>query len=140
MRDTLATKSVDAVVATDPFIAQMVNTGAGYIAMTLNQVNPRGLQARDVHRDARLGEGASQRGRRFPRRDRRRAPPCQSQSRQDSDDINVYAKLPPADHEDDRDRLSAARLAPDQHRVVDRAMKQQHMLSTTPDVSELILK
>lgn len=140
MRDTLAAKSVDAVVATDPFIAQMTKTNAGYIATTLNQVIPEGLQlvmytsTRDwakahpkevaAFRDA-IVEGAA-----FAK-----AEPDKTRA-----DINVYAKLPPAIMATIQIGYQRPELTPDQISWWIDAMKQQHMLSSTPDVAKLIWK
>ena len=140
MRDQLAAHSIDAVVATDPFIAQMVNTGAGYIAATLNQAIPENLQlvmytaTRDwakahpkelaAFRDA-IVEGAA-----FAK-----ANPDKTK-----DDINVYAKLPPAVMKGVAIGYQQPVLTPDAIAWWIDAMKGQHMLNTTPDVSKLIWK
>lgn len=140
MRDTLAAKSVDAVVATDPFIAQMIKTNAGYIATTLNQVIPEDKQlvmytaTRDwatahpqeiaAFRDA-IVEGAA-----FAK-----ANPDKTRA-----DINVYAKLPPAIMATIEIGYQQPVLAPDQISWWIDAMKQQHMITTTPDVAKLIWK
>jgi NitT/TauT family transport system substrate-binding protein len=140
MRDMLAAHSVDAVVATDPFIAQMVNTGAGYVATTLNQVIPEGKQlvmytatrqwaAAHPHelaafRDA-ITEGAA-----F----------AKTNPDKTKDDINVYAKLPPAIMKTVEIGYQLPELTPDMIAWWIDTMKQQRMLSTTPDVSKLIWK
>jgi NitT/TauT family transport system substrate-binding protein len=140
MRDQLAAHSVDAVVATDPFIAQMVNTGAGYIATTLNQVIPENLQlvmytatrdwakahAKEVvaFREA-IVEGAA-----FAK-----ANPDKTK-----DDINVYAKLPPAVMKNVEIGFQQPKLTTESIAWWIDTMKRQGMMSTTPDVSKLIWK
>lgn len=140
MRDQLAAHSVDAVVATDPFIAQMVNTGAGYVATTLNQVIPENLQlvmytatrdwakahAKEVaaFREA-IVEGAA-----FAK-----ANPDKTK-----DDVNVYAKLPAAVMKNVEIGFQQPVLTPESIAWWIDTMKQQHMLSTTPDVAKLIWK
>ena len=140
MRDQLAAHSVDAVVATDPFIAQMVNTGAGYVATTLNQVIPEDKQLvmyvsvrswAEAHRqeiaafrDA-IVEGAA-----F----------AKSNPDKTKDDINVYAKLPPQVMKSVEIGYQQPQLAPEMIAWWIDTMKRQRMLSTTPDVSKLIWK
>ncbi|HLI20127.1 MAG TPA: ABC transporter substrate-binding protein [Stellaceae bacterium] len=140
MRDQLAGHSVDAVVATDPFIAQMVNTKAGYVATTLNQVIPENLQlvmytsTRDWAKShpkevagfrAAIVEGAA-----FAK-----ANPDKTK-----DDINVYAKLPAAVMKSVEIGYQLPELKPEMIAWWIDAMKQQHMLNTTPDVTKLIWK
>ena len=140
MRDQLAGHTVDAVVATDPFIAQMVNTGAGYVATTLNQVIPENLQlvmytsTRDwakahpkevaAFRDA-IVEGAA-----FAK-----ANPDKTK-----DDINVYAKLPPAVMKSVEIGYQQPALTPESIAWWIDTMKGQHMMSTSPDVKKLIIQ
>jgi NitT/TauT family transport system substrate-binding protein len=140
MRDQLAAHSIDAVVATDPFIAQMVNTGAGYVATTLNQAIPENLQlvmytsTRDwakahpkevaAFREA-IVEGAA-----FAK-----ANPDKTK-----DDINVYAKLPPAVMKTVAIGYQQPILTPESIAWWIDTMKQQHMLNSTPDVAKLIWK
>ena len=140
MKDQLAAKRIDAVVANDPFIAQMVNTGTGYVATTLNQIIPEGKQLvmytstrawADAHpkevaafRDA-IIEGAA-----FAKAD-----PDKTR-----EDINVYAKLPPAIMKTVEIGYQLPELTPDMLAWWIDAMKQQHMLSTTPDVNKLVWK
>lgn len=140
MRDTLAAKSVDAVVATDPFIAQMVNTGVGYVAVALNPSIPAGKPLvmytstrawAAAHKEevaafrAAIVDGAAFAG----------ANPDKTR-----DDINVYAKLPPQIMKTIEISDQVPALEPDQLAWWIDVMKRQNMLSTTPDVSELILK
>lgn len=140
MRDQLAGHSVDAVVATDPFIAQMVDTKAGYVATTLNQVIPENLQlvmytsTRDwakahpkelaAFRDA-IVDGAA-----F----------AKANPEKTKDDINAYAKLPPAVMKNVEIGFQQPALTPESIAWWIDTMKQQHMLNSTPDVSKLIWK
>ncbi|HVA15771.1 MAG TPA: ABC transporter substrate-binding protein [Stellaceae bacterium] len=138
MRDTLAAKSVDAVVGTDPFIAQMVNSGVGYAAVVLNPAMPEGkalvmytatrewatAHAKEIvaFRDA-IVEGAA-----FSV-----AHPDKTR-----DDIDVYAKLPPAIMKKIELGAQQPILAPDQISWWIDVMKRQRMLTGTPDVTKLI--
>ena len=140
MKDQLAAKSIDAVVATDPFIAQMVNTGTGYVATTLNQVIPEGKQlvmytstrawATAHPKEVAAFRAAITEGAAFAK-----ANPDKTK-----EDINVYAKLPPAIMKTVEIGYQLPELTPDMIAWWIDAMKQQHMLSTTPDVDKLIFK
>jgi NitT/TauT family transport system substrate-binding protein len=140
MRDMLAARSVDAVVATDPFIAQMVNTGAGYVATTLNQVVPEGKQlvmytAMRSWATAHPHEIAAFRDAIVDGAAFAKANPDKTK-----DDINVYAKLPPAIMKTVEIGYQLPELTPDMVGWWIDTMKQQRMLSTTPDVAKLIWK
>lgn len=141
MRDTLAGKSVDAVVSTDPFTEQMVKTGAGYVAVVLNPSLPENkalvmyvstrawaaAHAKEVaaFRDA-IVEGAA-----FAK-----ANPDKARA-----DINVYAKLPPAIIKTIEIGNQVPELTPDAIGWWIDVMKRQKMLATAPDdVARLIWK
>jgi NitT/TauT family transport system substrate-binding protein len=140
MKDILASKSVDAVVATDPFITQMVNAGTGYVAATLNQIIPENKQLvmytstrawADAHRKElaafreAIVEGAA-----FAK-----ANPDKTK-----DDINVYAKLPPQLMKTVEIGYQLPELTPEMIGWWIDAMKQQRMLNSTPDVNKLVVK
>ena len=138
MRDLLAAKTVDAVVAVNPFIGQITDAGVGYIAVPLAGEIPSGKPVimyvttrdwADQHKSevaafrAGIGEGA----------DFVAAEPDRTK-----EDINRYAKLPPQ-------VLKVAQLS-DQVPKIDAAglgwwfdvMKRQDMLTHAIDVKKLL--
>lgn len=138
MRDLLAAKTVDAVVAVNPFIGQITDAGVGYIAVPLAGEIPSGKPVimyvttrdwADQHKAevaafrAGIGEGA----------DFVAADPDHTK-----EDINRYAKLPPQ-------VLKVAQLS-DQVPKIDAAglgwwfdvMKRQGMLTHAIDVKKLL--
>ena len=138
MRDLLAAKTVDAVVAVNPFIGQITDAGVGYIAVPLAGEIPSGKPVimyvttrdwADQHKSevaafrAGIGEGA----------DFVAAEPDRTK-----EDINRYAKLPPQ-------VLKVAQLS-DQVPKIDAAglgwwfdvMKRQGMLTHAIDVRKLL--
>jgi len=140
MRDTLAAKKVDAVVATDPFVAQMVHTGAGYRAVLLNPVLPGGkplvmytstrawavAHPKEVAAfRAAIVEGAA-----FAK-----AEPDKTR-----DDINVYAKLPPAIMKNIEIGDQVPKLDPAGLGWWIEEMKHQKMLASDIDPAKLILQ
>jgi len=141
MRDTLAAKSVDAVVGTDPFIAQIVNTGIGYLAVVLNPSLPEGKPlvmytstrtwAASHQKEVAASRAAIVEGAAFAT-----ANPDKTR-----DDINVYAKLPPAIMKTIEIGDQIPELDPESLGWWVDVMKRQHMLSGNPiDVSRLIVK
>lgn len=139
MRDTLAAKSVDAVVATDPFVAQMIHTGVGYPVVLLNPALPAGkplvmytstrawavAHPKDVAAfRAAIAEGAA-----F----------AAAEPDKTRDDINVYAKLPPAIMKTIEIGDQVPKLDPAGLGWWIEEMKRQKMLSTDIDPAKLIL-
>ncbi|HKT16529.1 MAG TPA: ABC transporter substrate-binding protein [Stellaceae bacterium] len=139
MRDTLAAKSVDAVVATDPFVAQMIHTGVGYPVVLLNPTLPAGkplvmytstrawavAHPKDVAAfRAAIAEGAA-----F----------AAAEPDKTRDDINVYAKLPPAIMKTIEIGDQVPKLDPAGLGWWIEEMKRQKMLSTDIDPAKLIL-
>ncbi len=140
MRDTLAAKSVDAVIATEPFIAQMTNNGVGHVAVALNPFMPAGkplvmYTSTRAWAAAHKQEVASFRAAIVEGAAFANASPDKTR-----DDINVYAKLPTQIMKTIEISDQVPTLEPDQLAWWIDLMKQQHMLNTTPDVRELILK
>ena len=138
MRDLLAAKTVDAVVAVNPFIGQITDAGVGYIAVPLAGEIPSGKPVimyiatrewADQHKSevaafrASIIEGAS-----F----------VDAEPDRTKEDINRYAKLPPQ-------VLKVAQLS-DQAPKIDIAdlnwwfdvMKKQGMLTHDMDVKKLL--
>jgi NitT/TauT family transport system substrate-binding protein len=140
MKDQLAAKSIDAVVATDPFIAQMVNTNTGYIATTLNQVIPEGKQL-VMYTSTRAWAAAHPKEvAAFREAITEGAAFAKTNPDKTKDDINVYAKLPPAIMKTVEIGYQLPKLTPEMLAWWIDTMKQQHMLSTTPDVDKLVWK
>lgn len=140
MRDTLAAKSVDAVVATDPFVAQMIHTGVGYPVVLLNPALPAGeplvmytstrawavAHPKEVAAfRAAIVEGAG-----F----------AAAQPDKTRDDINVYAKLPPAIMKTIEIGDQVPKLDPAGLGWWIAEMKRQKMLATDIDPAKLILQ
>jgi NitT/TauT family transport system substrate-binding protein len=140
MRDQLAAKSVDAVIATDPFIAQMVDTGAGYVATTLNQVMPENKQL-VMYTSTRAWAAAHRKEvAAFREAIVEGAAFAKANPDKTKDDINVYAKLPPRIMKTIQIGLQLPELTPDMIAWWIDAMKRQGMLNGTPDVAKLIWK
>jgi NitT/TauT family transport system substrate-binding protein len=140
MKDQLAAKSVDAVVATDPFITQMTGTGAGYVATTLNQVIPEGKQLVMYTSTRGWAEAHRKEVSAFREAITEGAAFAKANPDKTRDDINVYAKLPPAIMKTVEIGYQLPTLTPDMIAWWIDAMKQQHMLSTTPDVNKLVFR
>ena len=138
MRDLLAAKTVDAVVAVNPFIGQIVDAGVGYIAVPLAGEIPSGkpvimyVATRDWA-DQHKGEVAAFRASILEGASFVAAEPDRTK-----EDINRYAKLPPQ-------VLKVAQLS-DQAPHIDAAdlnwwfgvMKRQDMLTHAIDVKKLL--
>jgi NitT/TauT family transport system substrate-binding protein len=138
MRDLLAAKTVDAVVAVNPFIGQIVDAGVGYIAVPLAGQIPSGKPvilyvATREWADAHKSEVAAFRagiieGAKF----------VEAEPDRTKEDINRYAKLPPQ-------VLKVAQIS-DQAPKIDIAdltwwfdvMKRQGMLTRDMDVKKLL--
>ena len=140
MRDQLAGKSVDAVVATDPFIAQMVDTGAGYVATTLNQVIPENLQLVMYTSTRAWAEAHKPEVAAFREAITEGAAFAKANPDKTRDDINVYAKLPPKIMKTIQIGLQEPNLTTPSIAWWTDTMKKQGMLNGTPDVSKLIFK
>jgi NitT/TauT family transport system substrate-binding protein len=138
MRDLLAAKTVDAVVAVNPFIGQIVDAGVGYIAVPLAGEIPSGkpvilyVTTRDWA-DQHKGEVAGFRASIIEGASFVAAEPDRTK-----EDINRYAKLPPQ-------VLKVSQLS-DQAPKIDLAdlgwwsdvMKKQGMLTHDVDVKKLL--
>jgi NitT/TauT family transport system substrate-binding protein len=138
MRDLLAAKTVDAVVAVNPFIGQITDAGVGYIAVPLAGEIPSGkpvimyVTTRDWA-DQHKSEVAAFRGAISEGADFVAAEPDRTK-----EDINRHAKLPPQ-------VLKVAQLS-DQVPKIDAAglgwwfdvMKRQDMLTHAVDVKKLL--
>jgi NitT/TauT family transport system substrate-binding protein len=138
MRDLLAAKTVDAVVAVNPFIGQITDAGVGYIAVPLAGQIPSGkpvimyVTTRDWA-DQHKSEVAAFRAAIAQGADFVAAEPDRAK-----EDINRYAKLPPQ-------VLKVAQLS-DQAPKIDVAdldwwfgvMKKQGMLTHDVDVTKLL--
>jgi NitT/TauT family transport system substrate-binding protein len=138
MRDLLAAKTVDAVVAVNPFIGQITDAGVGYIAVPLAGEIPSGkpvilyVTTREWA-DGHKTEVAAFRAAIFEGADFVAAEPDRTK-----EDINRYAKLPPQ-------VLKVAQLS-DQAPKIDTAdldwwfgvMKRQGMLTRDIDVKKLL--
>lgn len=138
MRDLLAAKTVDAVVAVNPFIGQITDASVGYIAVPLAGEIPSGkpvimyVTTRDWA-DQHKGEVAAFRASISEGADFVAAEPDRTK-----EDINRYAKLPPQ-------VLKVAQLS-DQVPKIDAAglgwwfdvMKRQDMLTHAIDVKKLL--
>lgn len=138
MRDLLAAKTVDAVVAVNPFIGQITDAGVGYIAVPLAGQIPSGkpvimyVTTREWA-DRHKSEVAAFRAAIFEGAAFVAAEPDRTK-----EDINRYAKLPPQ-------VLKVAQLS-DQAPKIDTAdldwwfgvMKQQGMLTHDMDMKKLL--
>lgn len=140
MRDQVAGHTVDAVVATDPFIAQMVNTGAGYVATTLNQVIPENLQLVMYTSTRDWAKAHPEEVAAFRQAIVEGAAFAKANPDKTKDDINVYAKLPPAVMKGVEIGYQLPELKPEMIAWWIDTMKGQHMLSTSPDVKKLIVQ
>ena len=140
MRDTLAGKSVDAVVATDPFVAQMVNTGAGYLAVVLNPSMPQGKPLVMYTSTRAWAEAHPKEVVAFRAAITEGAAFVTANPDKTRDDINIYAKLPPQIMKTIEIGDQVPALAPDQLAWWIDVMKQQRMLNSTPDAAKLILQ
>ena len=138
MRDLLAAKTVDAVVAVNPFIGQITDAGVGYIAVPLAGEIPSGkpvimyVTTRDWA-DEHKSEVAAFRGGISEGADFVAAEPDRTK-----EDINRYAKLPPQ-------VLKVAQLSDQVPKIDDTGlgwwfdvMKRQDMLTHAIDVKKLL--
>ncbi len=140
MRDTLSSKSVDAVVATDPFIAQMTKGGIGYPAVVLNPSIPEGkplvmYTATRIWADAHPKEIIA-----FREAITEGAAFAKANPDKTRDDINVYAKLPVEIMKNIEISEQEPKLETEQVAWWVDVMKKQKMLTTSPDVAKLIVK
>jgi len=140
MRDMLAAKNVDAVVATDPFVAQMVNTGVGYLAVALNPSMPAGKPLVMYTSTRAWAEAHPKEVVAFRAAITEGAAFVAANLDKARDDINVYAKLPPQIIKviEIGDQVPA--LEPEGLQWWVDVMKEQRMLNTTPNVTKLVLK
>jgi len=138
MRDLLAAKTVDAVVAVNPFIGQITDAGVGYIAVPLAGQIPSGkpvimyVTTRDWA-DQHGTEVAAFRAGIIEGADFVAAEPDRTK-----EDINRYAKLPPQ-------VLKVAQLSDQMPKIDDAGlgwwfdvMKRQGMLTRDMDVKKLL--
>lgn len=140
MRDTLAAKTIDAVVAVEPFASQILAGGKGYKALTLSDEIPADKpmvlytatrawadqHGKDiaVFRDA-LREGLSFSG---------------TQPDKTREDINIYAKLPPQVMKTIEITPQVLDTQPQELAWWSDVMKRQHMLTKDIDATSLLVK
>jgi NitT/TauT family transport system substrate-binding protein len=139
MRDMLAAKTLDATVAVNPFIGQMLDAGVGYIAVPLSAQIPSG---KPVVMYVATREWTAQHGKElalFREAIAEGAKFVLSDPDKTREDINLYAKMPPQ-------VMKTAQLS-DQSPTIDAndlawwfgVMKRQDMLTRDLDVKTLLV-
>ncbi len=140
MRDTLAAKRIDAVVAVEPFVSQILGANVGYKALSLSDELPVGKpmvmytatrswsehHAADIKafRDA-IIEGGN-----F----------AKTEPDKTREDVNIYAKLPPQIMKTIEISEQVPDIGPDQLAWWSTVMKRQRMLTKDIDVTNLVMK
>ena len=140
MRDALAARTIDAVVAVEPFVSQMLGAGVGYKALALSDAIPTGkpMVIYTATRDwaaqhapeiaafrAAILEGAA-----F----------AKTEPDKTRDDVNIYAKLPPQIMKTIAISEQVPALETEQLAWWSAVMKKQHMLQREIDVPKLLVK
>jgi NitT/TauT family transport system substrate-binding protein len=140
MRDTLAARTIDAVVAVEPFASQILAGGKGYKALTLSEEIPAdkpmvlytatrpwaAQHAKDIaafRQSLHEGLGFSD-----------------SQPDKTREDINIYAKLPPQVMKTIEISPQVLDLQPQELTWWADVMKRQHMLTKDFDANALLIK
>ena len=140
MRDALNAKLIDAVVAVDPFISQMTNAGAGSMVVSLSHDIPPGkpvviyVATRDWV-EAHPKEVAAFRASILDGAAFAKAEPEKTK-----EDVNIYAKLPPAVMQTIALTEQTPELEVEQLAWWFTLMKRQRMLTHDIDVSKLLVK
>jgi NitT/TauT family transport system substrate-binding protein len=140
MRDTLAARTVDAVVAVEPFASQILAGGKGYKSLTLSEeipadkpmvlytatrpwVEQHGKDIAAFRQSLREGLGFST-----------------SQPDKTREDINIYAKLPPQVMKTIEISPQVLDLQPKELAWWADVMKRQHMLTKDIDANSLLIE
>jgi NitT/TauT family transport system substrate-binding protein len=140
MRDTLAARTVDAVVAVEPFASQILAGGKGYKSLTLSEEIPadkpmvlytatrpwverHGKEIAAFRQSLRDGLGFSD-----------------SQPDKTREDINIYAKLPPQVMKTIEISPQVLDLQPKELAWWADVMKRQHMLTKDIDANSLLIE
>lgn len=140
MRDMLAAKTVDAVVAVEPYVSQIVGAGVGYNALSLSEQIPPGKPmvmytaarswAAQHGKDIAAFRAAIVEGASF----------AKSQPEQTREDVNIHAKLPPQIMKTIEISAQVPEVKPDQLAWWSDVMKRQHMLTKDVDATSLLMK
>lgn len=140
MRDTMAARTVDAVVTVEPFASQILAGGKGYNALTLTEELPVDKPIvlyvatrawADRHgKDIAAFRQSLHQGLDFSK----------SQPDKTRDDINIYAKLPPQVLKTIAISPQVLDLQPKELAWWADVMKRQHMLTKDIDANSLVIK
>lgn len=140
MRDMLAAKTIDAVVAVEPFVSQITAAGVGYKAVSLSDEIPEGkplvmYTTTRAWAAAHPTEIAAFRAAIVEGGDFAKAQPDRTR-----DDVNIYAKLPPQIMKTIEISAQVPQLEPEQLAWWVAVMKQQNMLTGDFDVTRLLVQ
>jgi NitT/TauT family transport system substrate-binding protein len=140
MRDTLAAKRIDAVVAVEPFVSQILGNGVSYKALSLSDEIPTGKPmvmytatrawSQQHTKDIVAFREAIVDGARF----------AKAQPDKTREDVNIYAKLPPQIMKTIEIAEQVPDLEPDQLAWWSAVMKRQKMLTKDVHVTNLLVK
>ncbi len=140
MRDTLAARTIDAVVAVEPFASQILAGGKGYKALNLSDEIPvdkpmvlytaTRAWAEQHGKDIAAFRDALHEGLNF----------SDSHPDKTREDINIYAKLPPQVMKTIELTPQVLDLQPKELAWWSDIMKRQHMLTKDIDASGLLVK